>query len=170
MDLSSEQNPVASSSRVIQQQNVSGSIVLKPAHRKLRVGGSEITEAVSRSGTPFVGGSASSAGQTWSNTRLPGSSGGASTPPRSRSPTNVEGRVEGDVDGDAKGGDEEEELTRIRRLLRPPPIPGISDWGIPPEPDEECDAELEARIIPIPINCTCLKSRQHPSFHACRQS
>ncbi|KAH8108624.1 HCNGP-domain-containing protein, partial [Phellopilus nigrolimitatus] len=39
-----------------------------------------------------------------------------------------------------------DELTRIRALLRPPSIPGMLDWGIPPEPDEECDPELEAKL------------------------
>ncbi|KAF8518387.1 HCNGP-like protein-domain-containing protein [Hysterangium stoloniferum] len=38
----------------------------------------------------------------------------------------------------------EDELTRIRACLRPPPIPGVEDWGIPPATAEPCDPELEA--------------------------
>ncbi|CAL1699790.1 unnamed protein product [Somion occarium] len=39
-----------------------------------------------------------------------------------------------------------DELNRIRALLRPPPILGIQDWGIPPEPLGECDPEIEAKL------------------------
>lgn len=87
----------------------------------------------------FVEGSASGA----RTTALPGSP-GASTPPQSRSPTSMDSRGEGE-----QGYKEEEgvELTRIRKLLRPPPIAGISDWGIPQETEEECDANLEVRTV-----------------------
>lgn len=37
----------------------------------------------------------------------------------------------------------EDELARIRGLLRPLPVPGIVDWGIPPPTSEQCDPELE---------------------------
>lgn len=39
-----------------------------------------------------------------------------------------------------------DELTRIRALLRPPPIPGVDDWGIPPEPSGQCDSDIEAKL------------------------
>lgn len=39
----------------------------------------------------------------------------------------------------------EDELMRIRALLHPPPIPGVDDWGIPPEASEPCDPALEVR-------------------------
>ncbi|KAI0739207.1 HCNGP-like protein-domain-containing protein [Daedaleopsis nitida] len=39
-----------------------------------------------------------------------------------------------------------DELTRTRHLLRPPPIPGVQDWGIPPEPTEPCDEAVKAKI------------------------
>ncbi|KAI0676615.1 HCNGP-like protein-domain-containing protein [Trametes maxima] len=39
-----------------------------------------------------------------------------------------------------------DELSQIRRLLRPPPIPGVEDWGIPPEPDTACDETIRAKI------------------------
>lgn len=39
-----------------------------------------------------------------------------------------------------------DELTRIRALLRPPPIPGVDDWGIPPEPSGQCDPDIEAKL------------------------
>ncbi|KAH9886021.1 HCNGP-like protein-domain-containing protein [Cubamyces lactineus] len=41
---------------------------------------------------------------------------------------------------------EDDELARIRQLLRPPPIPGVEDWGIPPEPDTPCDETIKAKI------------------------
>ncbi|KAI0070324.1 HCNGP-domain-containing protein [Panus rudis PR-1116 ss-1] len=49
---------------------------------------------------------------------------------------------------DVLGDDEEpmDELRRIRALLRPPPIPGVEDWGIPAEPDGPCDPEIEAKL------------------------
>ncbi|KAF7798477.1 hypothetical protein EIP86_009698 [Pleurotus ostreatoroseus] len=39
-----------------------------------------------------------------------------------------------------------DELTQIRALLRPPPIPGVDDWGIPPPPTGACDPEIEAKL------------------------
>ncbi|KAF7316028.1 HCNGP-domain-containing protein [Mycena indigotica] len=39
-----------------------------------------------------------------------------------------------------------DELTRIRELLRPAPIPGLVDWGIPPAPDGPCDPAMEAKL------------------------
>ncbi|KAH8084297.1 HCNGP-like protein-domain-containing protein [Cristinia sonorae] len=39
-----------------------------------------------------------------------------------------------------------EELARIRALLRPPPIPGQTDWGIPPELTGPCSPEVEAKL------------------------
>lgn len=43
-------------------------------------------------------------------------------------------------------GSSTDELTRIRTLLRPPPIPGVDDWGIPPEPAGTCDPDIEAKL------------------------
>ncbi|KAG7093927.1 hypothetical protein E1B28_007562 [Marasmius oreades] len=44
-----------------------------------------------------------------------------------------------------------DELQHIRTLLRPPPIPGIPDWGVPPEPgpneQEPCDPAIEAKLL-----------------------
>jgi hypothetical protein len=40
--------------------------------------------------------------------------------------------------------DPPDELTRIRSLLRPPPIPGLDDWGIPRQSTEPCDPAIEA--------------------------
>jgi hypothetical protein len=40
-------------------------------------------------------------------------------------------------------GQEESELDTIRRLLRPPPLGDLPNWGIPPEPDEPCGPPLE---------------------------
>ncbi|EIW55379.1 HCNGP-domain-containing protein, partial [Trametes versicolor FP-101664 SS1] len=38
------------------------------------------------------------------------------------------------------------ELTRLRQLLRPPPMPGVDAWGIPSEPDTPCDETIKAKI------------------------
>ncbi|EPT03830.1 hypothetical protein FOMPIDRAFT_1022036 [Fomitopsis schrenkii] len=40
----------------------------------------------------------------------------------------------------------DDEPTRIRRLLRPPEIPGVADWGIPPPPSTPCDPALESKL------------------------
>ncbi|KAF8317661.1 HCNGP-domain-containing protein [Clavulina sp. PMI_390] len=34
----------------------------------------------------------------------------------------------------------------MRQLLRPPPIPGVENWGIPSSPATPCDSALEAKI------------------------
>lgn len=39
-----------------------------------------------------------------------------------------------------------DELSRIRELLQPPPIPGVADWGIPPASTEPCDPALETKL------------------------
>lgn len=38
-----------------------------------------------------------------------------------------------------------DDLTQIRALLRPPSIPGVEDFGIPPPSDDPVDAELAVR-------------------------
>ncbi|KZT72853.1 HCNGP-domain-containing protein [Daedalea quercina L-15889] len=43
-------------------------------------------------------------------------------------------------------GEEDDELARIQRLLRPPEIPGVEDWGIPPPPSTPCDPALETKL------------------------
>ncbi|KAI0792574.1 hypothetical protein C8Q75DRAFT_607847 [Abortiporus biennis] len=56
----------------------------------------------------------------------------------------VEGKERG-RDGEEEEG--EDELTRIRALLLPPPIPGLKDWGIPPEPEGvEPDEEIKSKL------------------------
>ena len=40
-----------------------------------------------------------------------------------------------------------DELVRVRQLLRPPPISGVEDWGILPEPSESCDEAIKVRSI-----------------------
>ncbi|KAG8715513.1 hypothetical protein FRC11_003538 [Ceratobasidium sp. 423] len=39
-----------------------------------------------------------------------------------------------------------DDLTEIRALLRPPPIPGVENFGIPPPSEDPVDAELSAKI------------------------
>lgn len=43
-------------------------------------------------------------------------------------------------------GPDQDEITRIRRLLKPPAIKGLIDWGIPPETSEPCDPALVAKF------------------------
>jgi len=38
------------------------------------------------------------------------------------------------------------ELAKIRELLRPPPIPGVPDWGITPATAEPCEPAIEAKL------------------------
>ncbi|KDR80402.1 hypothetical protein GALMADRAFT_154027 [Galerina marginata CBS 339.88] len=40
----------------------------------------------------------------------------------------------------------QDELSRIRALIRPPPIPGVEDWGIPPETTEKCGPALQTQF------------------------
>ncbi|KAL4079611.1 HCNGP-domain-containing protein [Scleroderma citrinum] len=39
-----------------------------------------------------------------------------------------------------------DEIAQLREFLRPPPIPGIADWGIPPEPTTPCDPAIDAKL------------------------
>lgn len=41
----------------------------------------------------------------------------------------------------------QDELSRIRALLHPPSIPGVNDWGIPPESSEHCEPALYVRYL-----------------------
>lgn len=41
----------------------------------------------------------------------------------------------------------QDELSRLRALLHPPPIPGVEDWGIPPQSTEPCDPAIEVRFF-----------------------
>jgi len=41
----------------------------------------------------------------------------------------------------------QDELSRIRALLRPPPIPGVDDWGIPPESNEPGDPAIAVSLL-----------------------
>ena len=38
--------------------------------------------------------------------------------------------------------EEQRHLRAVREALRPPPIPGVEDWGIPPAPEGEVDPEI----------------------------
>ncbi|KAJ7449510.1 HCNGP-domain-containing protein [Mycena latifolia] len=40
----------------------------------------------------------------------------------------------------------QDELARIRALLRPDPIPGVDDWGIPPATTAPCDPALQTKL------------------------
>ncbi|KAI6040912.1 HCNGP-like protein-domain-containing protein [Pisolithus marmoratus] len=51
-----------------------------------------------------------------------------------------------DTQTEASSFSEVDEITSLRDLLRPPPIPGLADWGIPPEPTAPCDPAIEAKL------------------------
>ncbi|KAJ8693948.1 hypothetical protein PTI98_008887 [Pleurotus ostreatus] len=48
--------------------------------------------------------------------------------------------------GDPPSDDAPDELSQIRALLKPPPIPGSEDFGIPPPSTEPCNATIEAKL------------------------
>lgn len=52
-----------------------------------------------------------------------------------------------DLDEEVAGGDGSGDLGKIRSILRPPPIPDVDDWGIPPESQKPCDPEVEAKLM-----------------------
>lgn len=39
--------------------------------------------------------------------------------------------------------DQDDKASVVKCLVRPPPIPGLNDWGIPSEPDGKCDPIIE---------------------------
>jgi hypothetical protein len=49
----------------------------------------------------------------------------------------------------------DDELAQIRARLRPPPIPGVDDWGIPPAPMGACDPEIEV-CLSVRVLILCL--------------
>ncbi|KAJ2919062.1 hypothetical protein MD484_g1333, partial [Candolleomyces efflorescens] len=50
-----------------------------------------------------------------------------------------------EISGD-ENENEDDELVQIRKLLRPPPIPGVENWGIPPEPSEGA-VDLDPEVL-----------------------
>ncbi|KAF8191731.1 HCNGP-like protein-domain-containing protein [Pholiota molesta] len=51
-----------------------------------------------------------------------------------------------DVSRPSPSEEPQDELHRIRRLLQPPPIPDVPDWGIPTESLEPCDPVLRTKL------------------------
>ena len=43
------------------------------------------------------------------------------------------------------------EQARLRRALRPRPVPGLQDWGIPPAPTGPVDAEVSVRLSSLSL-------------------
>ncbi|KAF7288184.1 HCNGP-domain-containing protein [Mycena chlorophos] len=69
-----------------------------------------------------------------------GMEGMATVPVRTRTPTpNAEA-------SSSSSNHAEDDLTRIRELLRPPSIPGMEDWGIPPPSSAPCDPAIESKL------------------------
>jgi hypothetical protein len=59
-----------------------------------------------------------------------------------------------EIHSEAPGSQQEQrrdadELAELRELLKPPPISGVIDWGIPSATEEQCDEELEV--------CMCMR-------------
>jgi len=48
-----------------------------------------------------------------------------------------------DLYREVAGSDGSGGLGKIRRVLCPPPIVDVDDWGIPPESQQPCDPEVE---------------------------
>lgn len=106
------------------KQQLTGTIIRKLSHRQ-----ASTFEDTSRGVDPSsVGAGPSKGGNTSSAHPSPASRN--ISPPGSQTP--------GDEEGD-------NELAMVRELLRPPPLQGVQDWGIPPESLEACDPEVEAR-------------------------
>ncbi|KAK0439377.1 HCNGP-like protein-domain-containing protein [Armillaria borealis] len=42
--------------------------------------------------------------------------------------------------------DPENDLSLVRSILRPSPLAGLDDWGIPPEPTGPCDPAIETKL------------------------
>ncbi|KAF7973684.1 hypothetical protein HWV62_14678 [Athelia sp. TMB] len=51
------------------------------------------------------------------------------------------------------------EIFQIRALLKPSPIPGVENWGIPPETTDPCDPEIEAKLAQF---AALKRDPQHP--------
>lgn len=81
-------------------------------------------------------------------TRKPTSSAVAST---SRSPTSVRSASGNPKDSSLMDGqlelDPAEEREEFRRLVFPPPVPGVANWGIPPDVSEPCDPALQVSLF-----------------------
>ncbi|GAW08061.1 HCNGP-domain-containing protein [Lentinula edodes] len=60
---------------------------------------------------------------------------------------------------------EDVHLARICALLCPPPIPGLVDWGIPPEAETACDPELQSLLTPKHFNDTVMSNRSFRNPH-----
>ncbi|KAF8693169.1 hypothetical protein AX14_002288 [Amanita brunnescens Koide BX004] len=65
-------------------------------------------------------------------------------PPASRSSSPMDASASGSHSNTSK--EPVDEISRIRQLLRPPPIPGLKDWGIPPETQEPCDPAIATKL------------------------
>ena len=54
---------------------------------------------------------------------------------------------------DAASEESQDEISLIRSLLSPPTIPGVEDWGIPPESASLPDPALVVRSLMPPKSC-----------------
>lgn len=73
----------------------------------------------------------------------------AEPPPPSTSASSAAALSPGQGDHDEMDIEDkdEDELTVLRKLLRPPDIPGVKDWGIPPESDKACDPAIATKLL-----------------------
>jgi len=74
--------------------------------------------------------------------------------PRSRLPEDAEPPLAAQAEASSSSSPSDDrstdppsnELSKIRDLLRPPPNPGVPDWGIPAASTEPCDPAIEAKL------------------------
>jgi hypothetical protein len=48
--------------------------------------------------------------------------------------------------GEIGYAEETDEISQLRELLVPPPIPGVIDWGVPPAASSPCDPIIQVRL------------------------
>ena len=66
--------------------------------------------------------------------------------------------------------DQQQTDAHSRYLLRPPPIPGVVDWGIPPEQEGVCDTVIEVRPLrDCCVTFTHLTQGKLAQFHALKR-
>ena len=65
------------------------------------------------------------------------------------------------LDLDLPPGPAEDDLDRIRTLLRPPPIPGLIDWGIPGPSTAPCDPAIKVCLHLVSLSFSLAECGPH---------
>jgi hypothetical protein len=63
--------------------------------------------------------------------------------------------MESESSGNGASEEPQDEVLRFRALLRPPPIPGVVDWGIPPESEGPGDAAIAVGLLGVCLFARC---------------